>query len=283
MKQSLAVSPNEHIEIAIDKLRPYPRQAEVFGDISEAELQSLAEDIAEKGLLHPIHILPDFTILAGHQRVRAMRLLRKSTIPAILRHDLAGNPSMIADFFISENLSRRHLGWFGIARCYVELRDAARAGPIATQGKKIESLRAATVSRLAAMGNPISIRTLSRYVELIQLPRGIQDAIADKRLTMRDGRSLLKRSPAELQRIASECAKGKTKRQLQEVIHNKPGPPRGFADSDFSKAVGVLAAFGTLHSRLSEISSRYAGDDWMITRLKQANKTIIKILKKVYV
>jgi ParB family chromosome partitioning protein len=55
----------------ISKLRPHPRQAECFSNLSDVELKELAASMRRWGLLQPIHILPDGTIIGGHQRYRS--------------------------------------------------------------------------------------------------------------------------------------------------------------------------------------------------------------------
>ena len=73
----------------IESLQPYHLQAEMFGDLSQPELQALAADIKKNGLLQPIEVLPSGTVIAGHQRLRAVTLLGWDKVDCWLRHDLA--------------------------------------------------------------------------------------------------------------------------------------------------------------------------------------------------
>jgi ParB-like chromosome segregation protein Spo0J len=59
----------------ISRLKARPQQAAIFGDVSAAELDALAADMTEHGQRDPVEILPDGTIAAGHQRVRAAKKL----------------------------------------------------------------------------------------------------------------------------------------------------------------------------------------------------------------
>ena len=61
----------------------------MFGDLGAAELAALAEDMETHGLRHPVEVLPDGTIVAGYQRVRAARRLGWREIDAVVRLDLA--------------------------------------------------------------------------------------------------------------------------------------------------------------------------------------------------
>ena len=73
----------------ITKLKRHPKQAEFFNDLSDTELQSLARDIEDNGQLTPVEILPDGTIIAGHQRVRAVKSLGWEKVRVWVRQDLA--------------------------------------------------------------------------------------------------------------------------------------------------------------------------------------------------
>ena len=46
------------------------------------DLRSLADSIRSVGLLHPIVVKPDMTLVCGHRRIEAVRLLGWQTIPA---------------------------------------------------------------------------------------------------------------------------------------------------------------------------------------------------------
>src|SRR5437763_1950535 len=102
----------------ITKLKEHPLQEAVFGDISEEELAALAENMQEHGLREPVEILPDGTIIVGHQRVRAARKLGWKEIDVVVRHDLAAaGPAAVETHFIESNLIRRQLGTLARARC----------------------------------------------------------------------------------------------------------------------------------------------------------------------
>jgi ParB/RepB/Spo0J family partition protein len=274
--------PLDVIEIPIADLGPYPRQANVFKDLSDAELRSLANDIAVNGQREPIDVLPDMTIITGHQRVRAIKLLGRETIRAIVRHDLSGKPGEVYQLFLRDNLNRRHLGPLAIARCYRELRQTVQSECQSDRSVKIGSLRATVIEQLASVDFRISDRTLSRYVELLDLPRSIQDAIEGKRLTKRNGRSILEMSNAHQQEIADACAAGATKKDLSQLLVTLKGGVKSRAHRRVAESVGVLAAIGKPGGPLSEIATRYSADNGFVDRLEKANETVKELLKEIY-
>ena len=73
-------------EVNIALLDSHPEQGQYSMD--ENELAWLAENIADIGVIDPVHIRPAangrYTILAGHRRVAASKLAGKTTIPATI-------------------------------------------------------------------------------------------------------------------------------------------------------------------------------------------------------
>ena len=72
--------------LPIDQIRPSPFQAR--REFSEQELAALAQSIRENGLLQPISVRKvsdgGYELIAGERRLRACRLAKMNTIPAIL-------------------------------------------------------------------------------------------------------------------------------------------------------------------------------------------------------
>src|SRR5262245_14825067 len=87
------------------RLKGHPLQAVMFGDLSDEELRALAEDMREHGQRTPVEVLPDGTVLTGHQRIRAARLLGWTEITVVVRRDLAeAGPAAQETHFINDNL-----------------------------------------------------------------------------------------------------------------------------------------------------------------------------------
>ena len=163
----------EHSKRKIDDLKPHPCQGKYFKDISEAHLWDLAEDIRANGLKMPVEILPDNTIIAGHQRCRAARLLEWEEIDVVVRHDLAekGEGAVIKEL-IGDNLNRRQLDKLEAARAYKALNEIEKCLPPKERRKYgIGRLRDIIGARLGLNG-----RTLDRYVRLLDTPPAVQEA-----------------------------------------------------------------------------------------------------------
>jgi hypothetical protein len=110
----------------VKDLKPHPRQAELFADLPFHLLRDLAQDIADRGLKEPLEILPDGTIICGHQRARAAELLEWDEIAVWVNHDLAAQgPRAVEQQLIEDNLARRNLDRLDQIRCYRRLVEMA--------------------------------------------------------------------------------------------------------------------------------------------------------------
>ncbi|MCK9549484.1 ParB/RepB/Spo0J family partition protein [Aquamicrobium sp.] len=97
-----------HKEIKIDLLDPNPFQNRLGMD--EMALFELKKNIEETGLIHPITVHKDgnrYIVVAGHRRVEAFKLMRKTKIPAIVYENL--NDLDLTSMCLVENISRENL------------------------------------------------------------------------------------------------------------------------------------------------------------------------------
>lgn len=161
------------------KLKDHPQQRLIFGDVTDAELRALAEDMREHGQRVPVEVLPSSVVVCGHQRVRAAKLLGWTRIEVKIRYDLeaAGNGAVL-EALISDNLYRQHLSPLARARSMQYLLEAA--GTKYADERK-ELLKAQIAERLH-----LSARSVSRYLLVLRTPRPIQDAFDRNQITLID-------------------------------------------------------------------------------------------------
>lgn len=65
--------------VAPDKLRPHPLNQDVYGD--EVPDEGLVESVRTYGILDPLQVTPDNTVLSGHRRLQAASTLGLETVP----------------------------------------------------------------------------------------------------------------------------------------------------------------------------------------------------------
>ncbi len=94
------------IEVALDELKPYQGNARKHSD---KQVSHIAVSLSKYGFLNPIVIDEVYTVLAGHGRVQAARLLGYQTVPAILISHLTEAEKKA--YVIADNRIAELAGW----------------------------------------------------------------------------------------------------------------------------------------------------------------------------
>jgi ParB-like chromosome segregation protein Spo0J len=162
-------------------LRPHPLQRVYFDDLSPDDLEALAEDIRRNGLRQPPEVLPDGTILDGHQRVSALRRLGETETIVLVRYDLEDDEEAAEErAFLTANLTRRQLDPLAKARGVLRLYEIERKR---RRGQLDAAEEAEARDRIGkAIG--VSGRTLSRYLRVLRTPVEVQNAFRAGRLSL---------------------------------------------------------------------------------------------------
>jgi ParB family chromosome partitioning protein len=168
-----------HIEV--EKIKPNPQQPR--RNFDEAGLKELAASIREFGLLQPIVVTKierevptgtevEYQLVVGERRWLAAKLLGLERIPAIVRNvDLERERLELA---VIENIQREDLNPIETARAFARLQDEFRL----------------TQREIAARIGK-SRETVANSVRLLSLPREIQEALEQGKVSESHGRLLL--------------------------------------------------------------------------------------------
>lgn len=157
----------QKFNVDIDKLKPNPYQKRKLFD--EGKLQELANGIKSKGFFGSIIVsaIPNepgyFYIVAGERRVRAMKMLSNTTIPAELKQMTDED---LEDICAIENLQRENLSPMEEAQTYQGLYD--RHGSIEAVAEKTGKARQTIESRIA----------------LLKLEEPVRDLVDDGKLSL---------------------------------------------------------------------------------------------------
>ena len=186
-------------EIPVDRVRANPFQPRRQFD--EQELQELAASIETYGLLQPVLVRPRsnswYELIAGERRVRAVRLLGRSTIPALVR-DLEDQD--VALLALLENLQRQDLSF----------------------GKKQKDTRVFWRNSILHRKSWPKARQKSEHnnkLRLLRLPDSIRHNISQEIFTERHARALLRLPDAETQeKVAKQIVSEKLTVQATEQL-----------------------------------------------------------------
>lgn len=194
------------------EMTAHPKQKHFFSPLTQAERRALAKDLAENGQREPIELLPDGTIISGHQRRMAMLDLGWKRAKVVIRHDLAAaGDAAIERRLIEANCSRRQLSKLHQARLYVRLRELEPQG---ADRRGRGELRDEIAKRFGLSG-----RNLDRYVELVGHPKELQDAVERKSLSLVKALQLMKLENEKVQPILAKLRDGHdVRRQVNRLL-----------------------------------------------------------------
>ncbi len=196
---------------SITSLQEHPLNSKAFDDLSDESFQSLKADIEARGLDHPIDILPNGLIIAGHQRVRACRELGHEKIRCRVRHDLAdASTADIATAMINDNVRRRQLSPLQEARAMWTREQSVSA----EQGYRLKKtdLTEKLAKKLGA-----SERHARRYLRVLDTPREVLDAFERGSITLVLAEKVAKLEEAKLKQVAARLRMGDSPRAVVEA------------------------------------------------------------------
>ena len=92
--------------LPVDALRPYARNARTH---SKRQIRQIAASIKEFGFTQPVLIDKENSIIAGHGRVEAAKLVGLSKVPTIRLEGLS--PDQVRAYIIADNRLAEKAGW----------------------------------------------------------------------------------------------------------------------------------------------------------------------------
>ena len=162
-------------------LKPHPLQATFFTDLPFHLLRDLGEDMRQRGQKEPLEILPDGTIVCGHQRTRAALFLGWDEIDVWVNRELAEHGDLaVEQRLIEDNLARRNLDKLNLVRCYQRLNEMANDTP----EERLRYHQRGRIRDVVGVRLGMSGRTLERYLRILDAPREVQDAFRAGRVSL---------------------------------------------------------------------------------------------------
>lgn len=181
---------NRVVEVSVSEIVPNPHQPRTDFDL--ADMQSLAESIAQNGILQPLTVRKDaeqrYELVAGERRLRAAKLVGLQSVPCIILDISERNSAIMA---LVENIQRQDLSFFDEASAIEKL--------ISYYGMTQEDAA-------AKLGKAQS--TIANKLRLLRLTQAERDVIMKYNLTERHARALLRlRAPEERLQILDKVIK----------------------------------------------------------------------------
>ena len=239
--------------LPLQKVEPNPRQPRRVFD--EEELQSLADSIAEHGIVQPIAVRDEgngyYMIIAGERRWRAARLAGLQEVPVVV---LDADDRTVMELALVENLQRQDLNPMEEAEGYRVLMEEYGLTQEQT-ADRVGKSRSAVANALRLLALPDEVRelvengalTAGHARAILSLPsEKLQRAAAQKilalRLSVRQAEAMCKRMGAEAKPekpksvltvdYVGECEKALTK-QLSRKVKIVNGKRKGRFELEF--------------------------------------------------
>jgi len=194
-------------EISLAKIRPNPFQPR--GIFDPAALAELQKSIEVHGVLQPVVVRPagdGFELISGERRFRASQAAGRRTIPAVVRTQVPDEDML--ELALVENVQRADLDPLEKARGFRRL---------------VEKLQLTQEDVAEKVG--LRRTTVTNHLRLLELPGKVQEAVAERQITMGHARALLGLSDAKTQEKLCDqiSAQGLSVRAVEEQVRNMTG------------------------------------------------------------
>lgn len=160
------------VEIIIDEIAANPYQPR--SSMNDGSLENLRQSISEKGVLQPVIVRRKsgrFELVAGERRLRAAKLAKLKSVPAVVK---TVSDSEALEIALVENLQREDLNPIDEARGYRELINRFNL----TQEQLAQKLAR-------------DRSTIANVLRLLNLPKQVRQAVEEGKITMGHARALL--------------------------------------------------------------------------------------------
>ena len=216
-RQIMNISPNA--------LKPHPRNEEFFSNAEGEDYQRLKESIHELGVLTPLRVSSDMTIVSGHQRWRAAKELGLESVPVEIDEGLKDEDEKLIQL-IAANFGRMKNDPIKQGKWLVEyerlrgVRDG-RYGKRSLDGNNFRLKQEDVANELG-----VTTKTIRNLKNLTTLIPELQDIISEGKITPTTGFTLLSRLSEDEQHQLLEklpAAQKFTQSQIQQYvdqIHN---------------------------------------------------------------
>ena len=171
-------------KIKLNHIHPNPNQPRKLFDVTA--LNELAASISEKGLISPITVRKvknGYELIAGERRWRALKHLKKRTVPAYVLD--TKNSSDIMEMALVENIQREDLNSIEESEAYAVLNKK--------YGLSHESIAKAVGKKRV---------TISNSLRLLKLPLEIRKSLIEKKISAGHARAILQtKSPSTMIKV----------------------------------------------------------------------------------
>jgi ParB family transcriptional regulator, chromosome partitioning protein len=197
-------------EIPLASIKPSPFQPRITFD--NVKLYELAQSIEARGVIQPIVVRTvgdNYELIVGERRLRAMEMLGRATVPAIICDAISNEEAM--ELTLIENIQREDLNAVEEAQAYHRLMTDCNLSQSEVAGK---------------VGKERS--SVANSIRLLSLPKEILDLLSQNKLSAGHARALLA-LPSDTDKIAlanRAVVEEFSVRELEKIVYADKTPKR---------------------------------------------------------
>lgn len=209
---------NQITKLATTSLHIHPENTKFFDDIEGEQYERFKKSIQEDGVLTPLMVAPDMTIISGHQRYKACKDLGINLVPVIIREDLIDEDEKLKKL-LATNFGRLENNPMKQSRVITEYEKLCGV----SQGRQKNGHNVRISQQDIANEFGVDARTIRRLKKLQDLIPELQDMVDQKELSATIGHQIWARMPQEEQEkffndIGREKIKTLTQKTTKEYI-----------------------------------------------------------------
>ena len=221
-------------------LKVHPRNAEFFDDVDGAEFDRLVESIKDHGVLTPLRVTKDMTIISGHQRTRAAIKAGCSSIPIIVDESEDDNDVLMklieTNFGRMKNDPIKQAKW---VEEYEKLRGVRQGSAGRPDGQNVRGVTQDDIAKELGVDS----KTLRRLKSLLKVDPALQALTSDGKINASAGYNVLaKLSPEDQTKVYGKLPtdvklSDKAVRAYVEELQQKADEDRQNAVNNTNKAM----------------------------------------------
>ncbi|WP_283695660.1 ParB/RepB/Spo0J family partition protein [Clostridium perfringens] len=204
---------NQITKLATTSLHIHPENTKFFDDIEGEQYERFKKSIQEDGVLTPLMVAPDMTIISGHQRYKACKDLGINLVPVIIREDLIDEDEKLKKL-LATNFGRLENNPMKQSRVITEYEKLCGV----SQGRQKNGHNVRISQQDIANEFGVDARTIRRLKKLQDLIPELQDMVDQKELSATIGHQIWARmSQEEQERFFNDIGRDKIKTLTQKA------------------------------------------------------------------
>lgn len=248
--------------LSINILKVHPQNIEFFDDIEGEQYIKFKKSIEEDGIITPLIVSPDMTIISGHQRYKACKDLGIELIPVIIREELLDEDEKLKKL-LATNFGRLKNNPLKQGRVYSEYEKlcGVRTGSKNLKGVNVGDKMSLTQEQIAKeLG--VDVKTIQRLKKLQTLSPELQQLIEDGSVKYTTALNVYaKLTSEEQEQLISDLGKDYiatlTQKKAEEITNQYNERLKNAQNSmENMKLQGKREAENLLNSKIKELSNQ---------------------------